>query len=188
MRRISKNTITILVVFQLIIFLINMMVILYTIEHPIDGEAIGIVKLFVEEEPVPPVLPKPPICIPKWECSEWGECMPEGKQYRTCSLANNCHLTYNKPAEEKRCPTCEDEIQNQGELDIDCGGPCSPCVPIIVERPETIMSPIAEFLFLAGARSLTVLLIALTTIITLIIIIILKRKKMKKWLKKKSLN
>lgn len=25
------------------------------------------------------------------------------------------------------CPTCNDGIQNQGEEDIDCGGPCNPC-------------------------------------------------------------
>lgn len=27
------------------------------------------------------------------------------------------------------CPTCFDEIQNQGEAGIDCGGPCQPCCP-----------------------------------------------------------
>ena len=24
-------------------------------------------------------------------------------------------------------PTCFDGIQNQGELEVDCGGPCAPC-------------------------------------------------------------
>ena len=23
------------------------------------------------------------------------------------------------------CPTCEDDIQNQGETGVDCGGPCA---------------------------------------------------------------
>ncbi len=27
------------------------------------------------------------------------------------------------------CPTCDDGVQNQGETDIDCGGPCDPCCP-----------------------------------------------------------
>ena len=27
----------------------------------------------------------------------------------------------------KACPTCDDGIQNQGETDIDCGGPCKAC-------------------------------------------------------------
>ena len=31
------------------------------------------------------------------------------------------------------CQTCSDGIQNQGEADIDCGGPCSAC------RKETIL-------------------------------------------------
>ena len=25
------------------------------------------------------------------------------------------------------CPSCEDGIQNQGETEIDCGGPCTSC-------------------------------------------------------------
>ena len=25
------------------------------------------------------------------------------------------------------CQTCSDGIQNQGEVDMDCGGPCPPC-------------------------------------------------------------
>jgi len=31
------------------------------------------------------------------------------------------------------CPTCSDNIQNQGEEGIDCGGPCPPCVEM--QRP-----------------------------------------------------
>ena len=25
------------------------------------------------------------------------------------------------------CPSCDDDIQNQGETDVDCGGPCTMC-------------------------------------------------------------
>ena len=25
------------------------------------------------------------------------------------------------------CPTCDDDIQNQGETGVDCGGPCTVC-------------------------------------------------------------
>ena len=25
------------------------------------------------------------------------------------------------------CPSCNDEIQNQGEDEVDCGGPCDDC-------------------------------------------------------------
>ena len=119
--------------------------------------------------------------------------MPEAKQYRDCQNTNNCNLIYNKPAEEQDCiyvPSCEDNIQNQGELDIDCGGPCPSCAPIIDERPETIMSPIAEFLFLAGIGSLgtaIAIIVALISVTIAIVTIVLKRKKIKKWLKKKKL-
>ena len=36
------------------------------------------------------------------------------------------------------CPTCSDNIQNQGEEGIDCGGPCRPCLPeeILAARPQ----------------------------------------------------
>jgi hypothetical protein len=36
----------------------------------------------------------------------------------------------------KDCPTCFDEIQNQGEEGIDCGGPCDPC-PTTTTIPTT---------------------------------------------------
>ncbi len=39
----------------------------------------------------------------------------------------------------KPAPTCEDKIQNQGETEVDCGGPCEPCQkieikPVAVEK------------------------------------------------------
>ena len=27
----------------------------------------------------------------------------------------------------RACPTCDDDIQNQGETGVDCGGPCTVC-------------------------------------------------------------
>jgi hypothetical protein len=32
-------------------------------------------------------------------------------------------------------PTCSDEVQNQGEENIDCGGPCPPC-PVLLQHQE----------------------------------------------------
>ena len=191
--RVSKNTIAVLLIIQILVFSVNIFAGLYFLEHPTTGKAVGIVKLDVIERPLITPGPEPfapTSCVPQWDCTDWSECMPEARQYRDCQNTNNCNLIYNKPAEEQDCiyvPSCEDNIQNQGELDIDCGGPCPSCAPIIVERPEVILSPIAEFLFLVGESSLTLLLIALTIIIILVIIIILKRKKIKKWLKKKKL-
>lgn len=37
-------------------------------------------------------------------------------------------------------PACDDGIQNQGEVDIDCGGPCSPCPWQFREDLEIIFS------------------------------------------------
>jgi hypothetical protein len=41
-------------------------------------------------------------CLPEWECTEWGDCQPDGYQYRTC-VDGECQLTYNKPAEKSKC-------------------------------------------------------------------------------------
>ena len=35
-------------------------------------------------------------------------------------------------------PTCSDGIQNQGEIDIDCGGPCAPCVGVYISEGGTV--------------------------------------------------
>ncbi len=35
-------------------------------------------------------------------------------------------------------PTCSDGIQNQGEEDVDCGGPCSPCALVHIEEIEVL--------------------------------------------------
>ncbi|MFH2028391.1 MAG: fibrinogen-like YCDxxxxGGGW domain-containing protein, partial [Nanoarchaeota archaeon] len=42
-------------------------------------------------------------CIPKWNCTEWSECMPDGKQARTCTIVGTCRLDYNKPDESREC-------------------------------------------------------------------------------------
>jgi len=37
------------------------------------------------------------------------------------------HLNFNYPGYQGPAATCTDGMQNQGESDIDCGGPCNPC-------------------------------------------------------------
>ncbi len=44
-----------------------------------------------------------PACTPDWTCIEWSECSSEGLQTRTCTDANNCGTTANKPAETEIC-------------------------------------------------------------------------------------
>ncbi len=66
------------------------------------------------------------ICVPNWECGGWSECV-EGSQSRDCSDTNVCGVEEGKPAISQSCEapeTCSDEIKNQDERGIDCGGVC----------------------------------------------------------------
>lgn len=65
-------------------------------------------------------------CIPQWTCTDWGACA-NGRQSRTCTDTNACGSTSGKPAEGQDCPLCHDNIRNQDEVRIDCGGACTPC-------------------------------------------------------------
>ena len=40
-------------------------------------------------------------CIPKWKCTEWGNCKPGNKAIRECKNTNNCYK--DKPKEERYC-------------------------------------------------------------------------------------
>ena len=74
-----------------------------------------------------------------WGCDPWnGSPCTESEQI----TGLNTGATYFLSVESSTCsewipvivngagptPTCTDGIQNQGETDIDCGGPCEPCV------------------------------------------------------------
>ena len=79
-------------------------------------------------------------CYENWNCSDWGPCLPNGTQYSECQDMNSCDEKYNqriigrvyykkKPISVRNCtyiPTCDDEIRNQDETDIDCGGSVCP--------------------------------------------------------------
>ena len=68
-------------------------------------------------------------CIFNWECSGWSECL-NGVQTRECTDANACGTDDGKPLVSQSCDvpepaeTCSDEIKNQDEKGIDCGGVC----------------------------------------------------------------
>jgi len=49
-------------------------------------------------------------CTAKWQCSEWSECMPNGKQARTCEHVGTCGILDNKPDLEKECEYKESQI------------------------------------------------------------------------------
>ncbi|MEM4248177.1 MAG: hypothetical protein QXH80_02835, partial [Candidatus Nanoarchaeia archaeon] len=104
----------------------------------------------------------PSVCSELWNCSDWGACMPDGKQYRYCWDLNKCDDLYTKrivsyvkkaqkPAEAQDCiyeGTCDDGIKNGNEEDIDCGGRCKPC--IVPEKPPAEAKKPAITLISAG--------------------------------------
>ncbi len=71
-------------------------------------------------------------CTPNWKCGEWQECL-DNKQVRVCLDTNSCNSQENIPPTSQECiskevkATCSDKIKNQGELNVDCGGPCKKC-------------------------------------------------------------
>ncbi|MBD3319133.1 hypothetical protein GF342_04460 [Candidatus Woesearchaeota archaeon] len=69
-------------------------------------------------------------CTPNWVCDPWGPCS-NGVQNRICRDTRNCGTEYYKPSTTRSCvayvATCSDGIKNQGEEDVDCGGPCPAC-------------------------------------------------------------
>ncbi|MBW2964460.1 hypothetical protein KY363_03285, partial [Candidatus Woesearchaeota archaeon] len=70
------------------------------------------------------------ICEEDWRCTDWGICFPSGFQFRQCRDMNECGTTNDMPNTTREClyvPTCRDKIRNQGEEQVDCGGPCLPC-------------------------------------------------------------
>jgi len=101
---------------------------------------------------VPTAQPGPE-CYDDWICTAWTPCNAAGLQTRTCGLNDypDCTLIIQKPSEQQSCkPTvvtppvgpsasCFDGIQNQGEENVDCGGPCMACpskggllVPVVI--------------------------------------------------------
>jgi hypothetical protein len=69
-------------------------------------------------------------CTPRWNCTAWAVCILGELQTRTCVDANHCELVTQVPDVSRVCSlpsSCNDKIQNEGEEDVDCGGPCDPC-------------------------------------------------------------
>ena len=50
------------------------------------------------------------ICIEDWSCSDWTDCKSNGKQTRSCTDANNCGTTKNKPGISQNCEYYEPQI------------------------------------------------------------------------------
>ena len=70
-------------------------------------------------------------CEEQWQCPAWGSCH-EGISARDCYDINSCFTLNDVPAETAFCreviPYCYDDIINQDESDVDCGGKiCDKC-------------------------------------------------------------
>ncbi len=84
-------------------------------------------------------------CSHKWDCTDWSDCAENGFQTRVCYYVGTCSQEGNKPDFRQYCtyipeevvlyipkqPTCSDSIKNQGEKEIDCGGPCNACAAAV---------------------------------------------------------
>jgi hypothetical protein len=69
-------------------------------------------------------------CQEKWGCFEWQKCI-DNITARQCSDLNACQI-YNNIIESQACssifPDCYNNVQDNDETDIDCGGKgCMPC-------------------------------------------------------------
>ena len=70
-------------------------------------------------------------CKENWSCTAWGSCN-QGISERKCFDLNDCQTLSEMPAETALCSDvlsyCYDNIINQDETDIDCGGKiCDAC-------------------------------------------------------------
>ncbi len=70
------------------------------------------------------------ICDESWACGQYGPCLSSGIRARTCNDQAECGTSYYRPNESMLCtytPSCSDQLRNQAELGVDCGGPCPAC-------------------------------------------------------------
>lgn len=69
-------------------------------------------------------------CSEDWKCFEWQKCS-ENTTTRQCFDVNLCGTSYLKPHTSEDCitifPYCYNNILDNDETDIDCGGTCMPC-------------------------------------------------------------
>ncbi|MGV8171369.1 MAG: hypothetical protein ACP5OA_01615 [Candidatus Woesearchaeota archaeon] len=70
-----------------------------------------------------------PLCIESWKCSDWSTCL-NSTMTRICEDTSNCTTELHKPSVKDSCDSCSNRIKDENEIDIDCGGSCTPCVVI----------------------------------------------------------
>lgn len=65
-------------------------------------------------------------CISSWSCTAWNDC-DNGIQSRTCVDIRNCAADRTETNTNSCINMCNDNIKNNNEIDVDCGGDCKPC-------------------------------------------------------------
>jgi hypothetical protein len=68
-------------------------------------------------------------CSEEWYCLPWGYCYDTNRT-RDCYELNDCGTEYAKPPEFEICKfvaSCYDNVLNNDEEGVDCGGQCQPC-------------------------------------------------------------
>ena len=56
-------------------------------------------------------------CSYKWNCTNWGECLPDGKQTRNCINIGTCSDAYKSLSIEQNCTYTAPEIKKDKELE-----------------------------------------------------------------------
>lgn len=117
-------------------------------------------------------------CVENWRCGNWTGCSKDGIQFRACIDSSYCKTSISKPSEIQECvyvkPSCSDGIQNQGELGVDCGGPCLKC------ESSEITEKAIEIPELKTLSKTSAVLIILLLVLLLVIAIINKKYKFSK--------
>ncbi|GAF81953.1 unnamed protein product, partial [marine sediment metagenome] len=124
-------------------------------------------------------------CSPNWECTGWSECVNE-TQSRTCEDTIGCGIEDGKPVVSQSCElpeTCFDEIKNQNETGIDCGGVCEKRCGFFTIAGNVVRGPIEagkQFFLENKVRSFIILGVVVLVVGGFITLEILKKKGMLK--------
>jgi hypothetical protein len=64
------------------------------------------------------------VCLPKYNCTEWGPCQSDGTQTRTCTQVAGCGTTTTKPEETQTCTYIAGEAECQEDWSCSTWSEC----------------------------------------------------------------
>lgn len=56
-------------------------------------------------------------CRYEWNCTNWSECLPSGKQIRTCTNIGTCSSTYKSPELNQNCTYTAPKVEENKKLE-----------------------------------------------------------------------